>query len=347
MASQGARSKEQRKRRLRFREENNFLQEEGVPDKLEEKKRRSITVSVLRDHQPKLQYQGPPAAEKWDFAAERVKCSARYQKVNVDGQGLAILKKLGGGAFSRVYEVFGKDKRLHVLKMVSLVGQIEKSLLKEVNLLTKLAIEPKIVRLEMHEVRLTRCGVTMLLLMEHGDCSITDVCLQPKNISISSLLFYWESILKCVLVLHSRNIIHLDIKPDNFILVQGHVKVTDLSSAELLPANSAHLLLKYQKGSTGLMGSECTNPYKDNMYRYSLKTDVFPLGVILHTLIWKTQGVATDNLGLFEFLQKVVKRSVGENQFLRPSVDQLLEDLGTLAVIPSPKKRKWPTQGKL
>ena len=89
------------------------------------------------------------------------------------------------------------------------------------------------------------------------------------------------------------------------------------------------------------MGPECTKHYKDKMFRYSMKTDVFPLGVILHALIFKTEGVQTNNLGLFEFFRKVVKHSIGENQFKRPSVDKVLKDLGTLAVVSSPKRRKF------
>ena len=344
MASQGAGTKEERKKRLRFIEENNVSnRQEQRLEKCEDRQRRYITASIKREHNTKPK----PYSGKWKLGLEMAKCQVKHEKVDVDGQKLDILKKLGGGSFSCTYEVFGKDKKLHVLKMVRLMGQVEKSVLKEVNLLTKLAIEPKIVRLEVHEVRLTRKGVMMLLLMEHGDCSISDVFLQPKSISISSLLFYWESILKCVLVLHSKNIIHLDIKPANFILMQGNAKVTDLSSAELLPTRNNYILMEYQKGTTGFMGPECTNYYKNKMFRYSLKTDVFPLGVILHALIFKTEGEQPNNLRLFEFLRKVVTNSIGENQFQRPSIDQLLKYLGTLAVVPSPKRRKCNVQNRI
>ena len=319
MEGQRTRNKEERKKRLRFKEEN------------EENRRRSINTSAQKEQEKKS------TARNVKLGTHQPKCQGKHDIVDVDGQKFDILKKLGGGNISSTYEVLGKNKKLYVLKMMKL--KVEKSVLKEVNLLTKFAIEPKVVRLEVHEVRLTRNGVMMLLLMEHGDCSIRDIFLQPKNISISSLLFYWESILKCVRVLHSKNIIHLDIKPSNFILIQGTVKLTDLTSAELLPARSNSMLIKYPKGTAGFTGPECSNHFKDKMYRYSLKTDVFALGVILHALIFKTVTAQSDNMGLFTFLRKAVKNAVGENQFHRPSVEQLLTDLGTLAVIPSPKKR--------
>ena len=40
---------------------------------------------------------------------------------------------------------------------------------------------------------------------------------------------------------HEKRIIHLDIKPDNFLLVQGVLKVIDLGLAKILPPGKNYI----------------------------------------------------------------------------------------------------------
>ena len=202
---------EEPKKRIRFKTNSSILSynNERQSELCEDRKRRPLNqISTRKSELDEKTFK----KNSW---RDNQKCHKGHEKLDFNGEKYGILKKIGGGSFNSVYEVFGRDRKLHALKIVRLANQIQKSVLKEVNLLTKLAIEPRIVRLEAHEVRLTKRGVMMLLQMEHGDCSLEDIFLQPKSISVSSLIFYWESILKCVFVLHSKNIIHLDIKPSN------------------------------------------------------------------------------------------------------------------------------------
>ena len=121
--------------------------------------------------------------------------------------------------------------------------------------------------------------------------------------------------------------------------MQGNIKLTNLSSAELLPQKHQYVLLKKSAGSAGFKGPECILPYRENVFKYSLKTDSFPLGLILHALIFKTESTTEKDLGLFQIFKKVVVDSTEKNQFQRPSVEQLLKELSTLVIVQSTRKR--------
>lgn len=46
--------------------------------------------------------------------------------------------------------------------------------------------------------------------------------------------FYWEEMLQAVRVLHQKGIVHSDLKPANFLLVSGHLKLIDFGIAKAI-----------------------------------------------------------------------------------------------------------------
>ena len=72
------------------------------------------------------------------------------------------------------------------------------------------------------------------MVMEHGDADLGLIFKeyrQKEKLSINKIRFFWEEILKCVEAVHNKNIIHLDLKPDNFLMVSGVLKVIDFGLA--------------------------------------------------------------------------------------------------------------------
>lgn len=64
----------------------------------------------------------------------------------------------------------------------------------------------------------------------------------------------------------------MDIKPQNFIFVNGVMKVIDLGCAELIPEGSDHVLSCSSKGTDGYMAPECfVMMDKENMFQYSIR----------------------------------------------------------------------------
>ncbi|PGH26659.1 hypothetical protein AJ80_01605 [Polytolypa hystricis UAMH7299] len=69
--------------------------------------------------------------------------------------------------------------------------------------------------------------------MELGDLDFGSV---PKRHTSSSKAahfdinftrFYWKEMLKCVAAVHAYKVVHSDLKPANFVLVKGHLKIID------------------------------------------------------------------------------------------------------------------------
>lgn len=77
----------------------------------------------------------------------------------------------------------------------------------------------------------------LFVVMEKGD---TDLAALFKNarklgtITESMRKFYWEEMLQAVRVLHREGIIHSDLKPANFLLVAGHLKLIDFGIAKAI-----------------------------------------------------------------------------------------------------------------
>ncbi len=45
------------------------------------------------------------------------------------------------------------------------------------------------------------------------------------------LRYYWEQMLEAVQTIHDAGVVHADIKPNNFVLVRGHLKLIDFGLA--------------------------------------------------------------------------------------------------------------------
>lgn len=58
-----------------------------------------------------------------------------------------------------------------------------------------------------------------------------------------------ETVLPLPAVNSSRKIIHMDIKPQNFVFVRGHVKVIDLGCAERIQEGLDYVLSPSSKGT--------------------------------------------------------------------------------------------------
>ena len=128
-------------------------------------------------------------------------------EISVAGQSFTILKKLGEGGFSRVYEALGPDKKVRALKMINIVGmkgEINEDEMKEVSLLKDLCKVSQIASLVCNEVKRSQEGVLMIVVMEKGETSLSHVLRKIKVLSIPTLLHFWESILECIVALNAR-----------------------------------------------------------------------------------------------------------------------------------------------
>ncbi|WP_188595805.1 ankyrin repeat domain-containing protein [Thermocladium modestius] len=170
---------------------------------------------------------------------------------------------------------------------------------KELEILTKLN-HPNIVRLLGYGVDLP------ILVYEYGEHTLRD--LMAKGLGGGDCLKYASQLAEALRFIHSRGVVHNDIKPENVLIVNGVAKLTDFNTATMLLATASSSRL-----------SICTAGYcaPEQLFMdlrrgaveggFENRIDVYQLGdVLLECLTGETiDGEAVNEAKVNEALSKV------------------------------------------
>ncbi|KAL0244221.1 hypothetical protein GEMRC1_008306 [Eukaryota sp. GEM-RC1] len=237
---------------------------------------------------------------------------------------------IGEGSFATIFAGtwFGLDVAIKVIRFVN-----EKSKLKLKRELTRLSVlnHPGIIRV----FGLTYfTGGKLAIVMERASESL------PTGTFLNSTtLRYAISVVNALLFLHSRDIVHGDIKPANILIVNGVAKVSDFGGAKsLIDVQSMNSTLEFSPkyGAPEQLQSSVTK-----------ESDVFSLGLLLYEILcgkdpfegktmYQILGSKTTNLELnFSShvptpLQQLILGCLKHDQCERPTlgeIHELLQDL--------------------
>ena len=75
--------------------------------------------------------------------------------------------------------------------------------------------------------------------MEFGEVDLDTIlkrCIQSEQPKFDPgfTQFYWKEILECVAAVHRFDVVHSDLKPANFFLVKGSLKLIDFGIANVI-----------------------------------------------------------------------------------------------------------------
>ena len=137
--------------------------------------------------------------------------------------------------------------------------------------------------------------------MECGEIEF-DRILQSHIVSENSSLdlgftrFYWKEILECVAAVHKHGVVHSDLKPANFLLVRGCLKLTDFGIAATIHENRMNVYREGQVGTPKYIAPETLldsgihgiSPTKGRRtMRFGKTSDVWSLGCIMYRMVYR------------------------------------------------------------
>jgi len=173
---------------------------------------------------------------------------------------------------------------------------------------------------------------------------------------------YWKEMLECLQAIHEHDIVHSDLKPHNFVLVQGRLKLIDFGIANAIQTDeTVNVHRETQIGTPNYMSPESLMdsnarpdargriPNEPKLMKLGKPSDIWSLGCILYQMVYgrapfahipnqmqrcqaiinwthpiEFPGTGVGNVAVPRSVIKTLKRCLERDQHLRPSATELL-----------------------
>jgi serine/threonine-protein kinase TTK/MPS1 len=323
---------------------------------------------------PVIARQPPPPAAAPAPAAPAVPATStsNSRRVIEDEESVTVrtirytkLECVGRGGSSKVYKVMAPNKKIFALKRIRLNGcdaEAASGFLDEITLLAKLRGKSNIIQLIDSEVHKAQNLIYMVL--EYGDIDLARLLqkqeaarkereaplpqgrMQPADENFIRL--YWQQMLQAVDTIHKERIVHSDLKPANFLVVEGQLKLIDFGIAKAIQNDTTSIARESQVGTLNYMSPEAIlggnsgGPRGGPIMKVGRASDIWSLGCIIYQMafgrtpfahlpfIQKMHAITNDR-HVIEFpplknaaLLDVIKRCLDRNPRTRITMDELL-----------------------
>ncbi|EDW34549.1 GL21521 [Drosophila persimilis] len=279
--------------------------------------------------------------------------------IKIKDHEYAICQKLGCGGSSSVYLARRPDSGGEfALKVVDLQADptVVQGYLNETKLLEKLQGNVCVVAL--YDYQLLREESKLYVVMEKGDSDLNKILQSyTTNLPAYSLMSILYQMLQAVNYIHLHGVIHSDLKPANFLMVNGRLKLIDFGIASNISVDSTSIIKFSQAGTFNYISPEALTDISTGnspmrganqpKIKISTKSDVWSLGCILYLLLYqktpfghirnicaKMNAIANPGTNIeypeipFYYpamLVHMVKNCLQLNPKMRPSCTQLLQ----------------------
>ncbi|KAK7311575.1 hypothetical protein RJT34_09810 [Clitoria ternatea] len=237
----------------------------------------------------------------------------------VNGKLYQRLGKIGSGGSSEVHKVISSDCRIYALKKIKLKGRDYATAFgfcQEIEYLNRLKGKDNIIQLIDYEVtdkalleevmkgsisnkdgRVKDDGFIYMVL-EYGEIDLAHMLSQKwKELDVNNqtidenwLRFYWQQILQAVNTIHEERIVHSDLKPANFLLVKGSLKLIDFGIAKAIMSDTTNIQRDSQVGTLSYMSPEAfmcnETDANGNIIKCGRPSDIWSLGCILYQMVY-------------------------------------------------------------
>ncbi|XP_028050394.1 probable serine/threonine-protein kinase mps1 isoform X2 [Monomorium pharaonis] len=207
-----------------------------------------------------------------------------------------ILGSLGRGMSGEVLRVqdlsCGELRAIKCVDLSKMDKDSAQGCLDEISMLHKLQA-PCVVKMFDYQIK----DSMVYVVMEMGDTDLSRLLKsmsQEKQISITMILYYWTEMLTAVKHIHDNGVIHSDLKPGNFLLVRGRLKLIDFGIASSINSDMTSVVKNNPIGTLNYIspealmdiGGNSDSPTHNVKYKISFKSDVWSLGCILYSLVY-------------------------------------------------------------
>ncbi|QSZ34038.1 hypothetical protein DSL72_005618 [Monilinia vaccinii-corymbosi] len=310
------------------------------------------------------------AATSTAGAATTSHANNRRNRLKVNGKVFTRLDVIGRGGSSKVYRVMAENSKIFALKRVSLEDADESAIRGfkgEIDLLKKLGSVERVIHLYDYEMNDER-GI-LSVLMEMGEMDMNTILnLRMKSeqarLDVNFVRYYWKEMLECLQAVHAHDIVHSDLKPHNFVLVQGRLKLIDFGIANAIRTEeTVNVHRETQIGTPNYMSPESLldsnasdgkNRNEPKLMKLGKPSDIWSLGCILYQMTYgrapfghiqnqlqRCQAIINFNYDIGypayglggvlvpSSLIRTLKNCLNRDQHQRPSADELLGDNDT------------------
>ncbi|KAK9713831.1 hypothetical protein RND81_06G054200 [Saponaria officinalis] len=271
------------------------------------------------ENQPLNAKPEPAKLEKHEKAPSRKKGYDPDLFFKVNGKLYQRLGKIGSGGSSEVHKVISSDCTIYALKKIKLKGRDYATAFgfcQEILYLKKLKGKNHIIQLIDFEVTdkallqevmndsinnkdsKVKDDGYIYMVLEYGEIDLAHMLAQKwKEIEGSStridenwLRFYWQQILEAVNTIHEERIVHSDLKPANFLLVKGSLKLIDFGIAKAIMSDTTNIQRDAQVGTLSYMSPEAfmcnESDSNGNIIKCGRPSDIWSLGCILYQMVY-------------------------------------------------------------
>jgi serine/threonine-protein kinase RIO1 len=218
--------------------------------------------------------------------------AAKLRSVKINGRCYKVLHLIGRGGSSKVFKVLAPDNQILALKKVSLKNLDENTLngyTNEINLLKHFSKDEHIIKLIDSE--LNREHENLYILMEYGEADLGKLLKlrEGKPRDYNFIRFSWQQMLIALKTVHQSKIVHCDLKPANFLLVQGVLKLIDFGISKAIMNDTTNIVRENQVGTVNYMSPEAlqeSSATENGRIKIGRPSDVWSLGCILYEMTY-------------------------------------------------------------